>query len=235
MNVKLITLFSILIGLTCQAQMNTAYYGEDYIKMIIDTAVIKNARVKSIILSQQNALKKAISDDEIFYELIFSKNKSHFRAIEFLESDFNPNLSRALVNGTFYNDLNKKIAVHEIEAFGTTHNVKKKNTVWRITNEQKQIKGFNCYKAVGTQNLSNKKHNIIAWFTRDIPFNFGPKGYYGLPGLIVELEDKGRRIYIKELKLKDKKAINAINLPDSDSYITEEEFNNIAKNALSKI
>ena len=29
---------------------------------------------------------------------------------------------------------------------------------------------------------------MIAWYTPSIPFGFGPKGEYGLPGLILELE-----------------------------------------------
>jgi len=35
---------------------------------------------------------------------------------------------------------------------------------------------------------STKGEKIVAWFTAAIPVSDGPEGYYGLPGMILELE-----------------------------------------------
>lgn len=76
---------------------------------------------------------------------------------------------------------------------------------WEITQERKEILGFVCYKAV--TNIENHKttNQIVAWFTPDIPFQFGPRGYGNLPGLILELEE-GRTIFTaKRLDFNPKK------------------------------
>jgi len=86
-----------------------------------------------------------------------------------------------------------------LNAFGENFNLEIGKVKWEITNETKKIGKFNCYKAIGlfekSSFINRKDEKIIAWFTPDIPFNFGPKYYNGLPGLIVKLKERGRIIY----------------------------------------
>lgn len=53
---------------------------------------------------------------------------------------------------------------------------------WKIVMEQKMIKGYPCMKAVREDTL----FKIEAWFSSQIPVSSGPKGLYGLPGMILE-------------------------------------------------
>jgi len=71
-----------------------------------------------------------------------------------------------------------------------------KKQKWKIVMEQKVIKGYPCMKAVTEDTL----YKVEVWFTSQIPVSSGPKGLYGLPGLI--LEAKFTRIYSEA----DKKA-----------------------------
>ncbi|MCY0968484.1 GLPGLI family protein [Chryseobacterium wangxinyae] len=57
---------------------------------------------------------------------------------------------------------------------------------WKILSEKEKIGEFNTQKA--TTYFAGRKW--IAWFTTDIPFQDGPYKFYGLPGLIVKIEDK---------------------------------------------
>lgn len=57
---------------------------------------------------------------------------------------------------------------------------------WKIMHEIKDIKGYVCMKAETRDTIKNQK--IVAWFTDAIPLAIGPEGYYGLPGLILELD-----------------------------------------------
>lgn len=57
---------------------------------------------------------------------------------------------------------------------------------WKIEKEVAKKYGYNCQKAT----LSYKGRNWEAWFTQDIPLQEGPYVFKGLPGLIVEMEDK---------------------------------------------
>ena len=53
---------------------------------------------------------------------------------------------------------------------------------WKIVMEQKIIKGYPCMKAVKEDSL----FIIEAWFSSQIPVSSGPKGLYGLPGMILQ-------------------------------------------------
>lgn len=53
---------------------------------------------------------------------------------------------------------------------------------WKLTNEMREIAGFNCRKAVG---VFNDSVYVFAFFTNEIAFSGGPVSLNGLPGLIL--------------------------------------------------
>lgn len=57
---------------------------------------------------------------------------------------------------------------------------------WIISNETKIIEKYHCQKA--TLDYGGRKWT--AWFTKEIPIPEGPYKFYGLPGLIVKMEDR---------------------------------------------
>ncbi|WP_027379511.1 GLPGLI family protein [Chryseobacterium daeguense] len=59
---------------------------------------------------------------------------------------------------------------------------------WKIINETKKINNYTCQKA----QLNYKGRNWVAWFTKDIPLNFGPYVFEGLPGAILFIEDSNK-------------------------------------------
>lgn len=63
---------------------------------------------------------------------------------------------------------------------------------WTLQNETKEINGFLCYKATSTNKIVYGEkvfnHPVTAWYCPTLPYNFGPNGYSGLPGLILELQ-----------------------------------------------
>ena len=66
---------------------------------------------------------------------------------------------------------------------------------WKILSDKEKIGGFAAQKAVC--NFGGRKW--VAWFTTDLPIQDGPYKFYGLPGLIVKLED-ATRSHLFELK-----------------------------------
>ena len=56
---------------------------------------------------------------------------------------------------------------------------------WNILKEKQKIGEFNTQKA--STEFAGRKW--IAWFSTELPFQDGPYKFYGLPGLIVKLED----------------------------------------------
>ncbi|WP_292009655.1 GLPGLI family protein [Chryseobacterium sp.] len=57
---------------------------------------------------------------------------------------------------------------------------------WKIEPEKAKIGEYNTQKAI----TSFGGRQWIAWFTTDVPFQDGPYKFYGLPGLIIKIEDK---------------------------------------------
>jgi len=62
-----------------------------------------------------------------------------------------------------------------------TFDGKSSSMEWKITNESKEINGYNCKKAIlkGTP-------DVYVWFTDAIAIDAGPYVYFGLPGLVLE-------------------------------------------------
>lgn len=56
---------------------------------------------------------------------------------------------------------------------------------WQITADTLTVLGYLCQKA--TTNFRGREYT--AWFTSDIPVNDGPWKFYGLPGLILKVDD----------------------------------------------
>jgi len=68
-----------------------------------------------------------------------------------------------------------------------------------------------------------KEITITAWYAPEIPINQGPEGYWGLPGLILEVND-GKTIMLCSkvvLNSKDKVEIKA---PNNGKVITQKEY-----------
>lgn len=75
----------------------------------------------------------------------------------------------------FIETLNKKYIVEGVPEYK-----------WKIHNEIKEVAGYLCMKAETYNPVLDQK--VFAWFTDQIPVNGGPEGYYGLPGMILELD-----------------------------------------------
>lgn len=97
---------------------------------------------------------------------------------------------------------------------------------WEILTESKMVDNYLCYKALYTQKIINMKGEekdilITAWFAPSLPFSYGPKEFYGLPGLILELEEKKTIFYATEISLFESK--KEIEFPKGKT-ITESEY-----------
>ncbi|WP_160136744.1 GLPGLI family protein [Chryseobacterium sp. c4a] len=72
---------------------------------------------------------------------------------------------------------------------------------WKLSSEFKTILNHKVQKAT----VSYGGRQWTAWFAKDIPFQDGPYKFYGLPGLILELEDHGKNHQYMLKGIKDTK------------------------------
>jgi GLPGLI family protein len=86
----------------------------------------------------------------------------------------------------------------------------KKNRMsnWNLTKETKLVDKYKCYKATNTNTVisPDKVFNfpITAWYCPDLPYSYGPNGYGGLPGLILELQVRNGIYGLQKIDLDSK-------------------------------
>lgn len=85
-------------------------------------------------------------------------------------------------------DFKQETRLDVIEMLGKTYIIEDslKTPSWKILNQLKDIAGHICMKAETEDPIRQQK--IVAWFAQDIPVSAGPEQYFGLPGLILELD-----------------------------------------------
>jgi GLPGLI family protein len=97
---------------------------------------------------------------------------------------------------------------------------------WKILNQIKEVAGYICMKAVTVDTV--KKQTITAWFAQDIPVQAGPERFFGLPGLILELDVNDGDVTIIASKVEFKKLTNEFNLKKmKGKKISDAEYNKI--------
>jgi GLPGLI family protein len=146
------------------------------------------------------------------YQLNFNQTKLNFSLLEKLSqenfNEFHNTLAKIIVSQyDYYIDYPNKIML-EISSDGTVIEKELIKIQWEITSESKQIDLYQCYKATYNfeylaRNNKMKTKVITAWFAPSLPYPYGPKNYYGLPGLILELTEGDITFIVSQIDLYD--------------------------------
>jgi len=96
------------------------------------------------------------------------------------------------------------------------------NFSWDIKNKTKVISGLEARKAVGKYYdiIRDKEIEIIAWFIPSIPIPAGPDIYFGLPGLVGEIQLRKAIVKISSIDKID----GSIEKPDFEDTMTYKEY-----------
>ncbi|PZQ87670.1 GLPGLI family protein [Flavobacterium lindanitolerans] len=79
-----------------------------------------------------------------------------------------------------------------------------------------------------------KEVNVIAWYTPEIPVNQGPEGYWGLPGLILEVSDDKTVILCSKIVLNSKEK-TSIKAPTKGKVVTQKEYDEIVTTKMEEM
>ena len=234
-NSVIIVFLFIVSNLNAQNTISTVIYKK---KVTYNLDKAKEGKAKTLLQNVSSVVK------DLEYELVFDSFESYFSEIEKLDSEESNTLSNnvarliGLGNGQIYMNIkDKKILTQKNLSSDLFLIESKKPQKWKKTNETKQIGKYNCFKAtttvfIETVSAGTIEEEVIAWFTPEIPVSFGPAGFGGLPGLIMEIEKGKAVIYAHKVYLgtaKDKK----INIPKRGIKVSEEEFREILKKGSS--
>jgi GLPGLI family protein len=163
----------------------------------------KDAKKPGIIM-----INNAIKDNKIQFELVFDKTQSIYRLKGNLATnDLSQKLAQGYFGGinTYYTDLSTHKNIFQSQAYGDLIIVPTETFHWQLTNESKTIGNYVCYKATTVKVNINEKgsftRQVTAWYTPKIATNYGPRGYHGLPGLILELQEHNLLFYASAITL----------------------------------
>lgn len=184
----------------------------------------------------KNGIEKAKGDTDLEYKLSFNNGEANFHIVERMEVETNSefDMSKAIGggNGLFYYNSDTKTKLKQLEIsderFLITNYLD--SLKWTITKDTMTIGGFLCYKAIAqkvTKRKINTTRKVIAWFSMGLPISYGPIGYNGLPGLILDLSIENKvRFYAKTITLSKEEVIIQ---PEKGKKMTEEAFEIMGK------
>lgn len=121
------------------------------------------------------------------YELQFDENHSYYKLAKentdnkYLMWGTKPNDADGVLQ-----DLQAKTVSTKRDVFENTYVIKDslRNLDWRITDETREIAGFECRKAV--TKICDSVY-VVAFYTDQIAVSSGPESFGGLPGMILGL------------------------------------------------
>ncbi|MVN92291.1 GLPGLI family protein [Mucilaginibacter aquatilis] len=192
MNIKnIITVFALmLVGGSAMAQ--NAHFTEngtiEYEKTINMYAIMKkriNKDNESYMQPAYDAFRKNQPQfKKLTSTLTFSDNKTLYTP----KPDDGPqNFWGAVMvaqNNTTASDLNASTSIIQKKVYEETFLVKDsiRNINWKITDETREIAGFNCRRANA---LIMDSIYVVAFYTEQIAVSGGPENFSGLPGMIL--------------------------------------------------
>jgi GLPGLI family protein len=224
-------IFLLVIGTNSYTQSYTIEYEvkaniENQLKNVTDPETRKRV---TAYLSKPNTFYLYYNNGESIF--IQEKEKKDSSEELSLRDDKNKRLEIGKNNGGVYKNYKTGEYLQEVDVVGKRLLVvdKLEKYEWLLIDEGKKIGDFNCKKATATIN----NEQITAWYTEDIALQEGPKDYYGLPGLIVELIAE-KKTYMA-IKIIENKAQISIAKPSNGTVVNKKEYRKILDDKLNEL
>ncbi len=209
-NMKLLSLiFLSFISICCNAKGIKCIYVTQHV-IPEKIYMLENKFVREKVIAD-------LKEDKKFYSLTCANGKYLFERLPggVDKVPLSPEQTSVFINFTD----SSKIVQQQYAGQYYILNTKAENYSWNITNETKRMSGWHCIKA----ELKNDP-KIIAWFTLDIPLSYGPWGYYGLPGLIVQMQTPVYILHLNEVTSTDGIELNP---PSTGEAISQKDFDKL--------
>jgi len=183
------------------------------------------------------------------FTLTFTPDETLYKEVEKLDKPSAASTSgmQIKISGDadpFYTNSKEKKYLRESEIMGKQFLIEDSliASEWKLEKESKTIGQYICFKATRTRTTTEqtfdsdsqefteveKEQTTIAWYTPSIPVQHGPDEYYGLPGLILEIQDGELSVLCSKIILNPKDEI-IINKPSKGKKVNQSRFDEIQK------
>jgi GLPGLI family protein len=189
------------------------------------------------------------------YILTFNKEESTFKEEEKLDaiSGATDSWGKNFTPGEQYKNIKTNSLLQNQEFYGKRFLVKDKllSIEWKMTSESKQIGNYTCFRATTSiptsalnwynfswgeirNNESNESSEdreidlteVVAWYTPQIPVSQGPSEFWGLPGLIMEVNVGNTTMLCSKIILNPKEK-TTIEAPNKGKIVAKMEYKEI--------
>jgi GLPGLI family protein len=218
-----------------------SYEGKVVYKFFTEQALIDSKTINNKDKNYNGMLRfinKSLKSSRFEFELKFHGSKSIFFKQKSLQNDNNKSykIANALLkaDNVYYSNYKTNRRKISKSVYGENYIVVSEldNLKWKLTNNSKIVGKYKCFKASSYVMIKNNKgifkKEITAWYAPDIPVNFGPKGYGGLPGLILELIEDNYRYLATKIVISKKNKIK-VNFSEKGKLITQDELDEIGQ------
>lgn len=120
---------------------------------------------------------------------------------------------------------------------------------WELSEETKKIGNYTAQKASFTKIVDSRRFStgmtemenvkdtlqVTVWFTPEIPVSHGPEYYFGLPGLILEVQNQGRTLICEKIELNPSAEPVVIERPSKGKEMTQVEFRVIEEEGMKQM
>ena len=227
---KILMTLLVVFGINAiQAQHEGSLIYKATRKMETPDASEEDKQRMATIMAGMNTAKKKLdfnSEESLFYD-VTGDQESRTSDVDASGGEKVMVIKVAKNEDLYYKNFDEKKYINKRDLFGKkfiiNEDLVKFN--WKMANEQKEIAGYTCMKAVTT---NAKEQPVIAWFTASVSMPNGPDQYGGLPGLIIALdENNGERYY--ELESIDFEAKVIIEKPSKGDKVSQKKYDEIAE------
>lgn len=205
----------------------------------------KTVHVKNYLRTYNSLSKDDNYDKDIINELInkapttyvyksklsFDGEQSRYEPIKEDLPAIMRNLSwyRFDLGGSYYQDLKNKTMSSVSDFAGIDLRIQDDllPVKWKVTNEFREIAGYNCRRANG---VVMDSVYVVAFYTDDIPLSVGPGALHGLPGMILGLSipDRHTNIYATKVEF-SQPSVSPLAQKKKDKNLKRGEINNLLR------
>jgi GLPGLI family protein len=201
-----------------------------------------------VIADLQKQLKKQMERE---YTLAFTQAESNWKQVESLgagPATASAGGAQIVIqtgneNRLLYKNIGEQSFLEEEDLMGKQFLVQDSLPVydWELTGNTKKIGEYEVQEAKYSRIVDSKRFsmgmeemevskdtiNVTAWFAPQIPVSHGPADFWGLPGLILELQNEGMTYIAERIVLNPSEAV-VIEVPKKGEKINSEAYRALA-------
>ena len=231
------------ISVNAQKLVGIATYKTDRkVDLKMDSTSVDTGRQATI----QAQLRKQFQKE---FTLHFNAEESLYTEVEKLDTPSAPSSSGFVIklsgnSDVLYRNTKELQKVNQTEIMDKPFLIKDvaEKPTWELVKEIRNIGNYTCFKATWTRDVDTETFDSLtdelvsksisktttAWYTLDVPVQHGPSEFWGLPGLILEIEDGDLTILCSKVVMNPARQ-TAIEVPSKGKEVTQLEYDLIQK------